>query len=300
MQLFRPVGLHELRLIAESGFLSFPPRLPEQPIFYPVTSLGYARQIASEWNTKTEPFAGFVTSFEVDDAVAARYPVQTVGSQDHRELWIPAEDLGPFNEAIRSPIRVLEAYLGSDARLEIDPRSNLPADWTYRVVYELKSAEETIRSYSESDGRRISFAWNGQHGEHFADANADFRNQVLGLVVDDLQVAPDMLVRDLFLAVTKCSKEAWSIDIRASVLARTLLCRNPEKFLQDYMQGASQSFDAGMATGAVDLPAEVVSMCLELLADELDDIADERERHRLSFFQARFLAMLDQGRGGPK
>jgi hypothetical protein len=251
MQLFRPVGLHELRLIAESGFLSFPPRLPEQPIFYPVTSLGYARQIASEWNTKTEPFAGFVTSFEVDDAVAARYPVQTVGSQDHRELWIPAEDLGPFNEAIRSPIRVLEAYLGSDARLEIDPRSNLPADWTYRVVY-------------------------------------------------DLQVAPDMLVRDLFLAVTKCSKEAWSIDIRASVLARTLLCRNPEKFLQDYMQGASQSFDAGMATGAVDLPAEVVSMCLELLADELDDIADERERHRLSFFQARFLAMLDQGRGGPK
>jgi hypothetical protein len=36
--LFRPVGKKELELIAASGFRKFPPRLPEQPIFYPVTS----------------------------------------------------------------------------------------------------------------------------------------------------------------------------------------------------------------------------------------------------------------------
>ena len=34
--LYRPVGKNELALIAESGFTAFPPRLPEQPIFYPV------------------------------------------------------------------------------------------------------------------------------------------------------------------------------------------------------------------------------------------------------------------------
>ena len=34
--LSRPVGGNELRLIAESGFRSFPPPLPGQPIFYPV------------------------------------------------------------------------------------------------------------------------------------------------------------------------------------------------------------------------------------------------------------------------
>lgn len=34
--LYRPVGAKELDLIAASGYREFPPRLPEQPIFYPV------------------------------------------------------------------------------------------------------------------------------------------------------------------------------------------------------------------------------------------------------------------------
>lgn len=36
MKLYRPVGLRELELIAKADFKAFPPRLPEQPIFYPV------------------------------------------------------------------------------------------------------------------------------------------------------------------------------------------------------------------------------------------------------------------------
>jgi hypothetical protein len=46
--LFRPVGENELRLIAESGYRGFPPRLPGQPIFYPVLNEDYATQIARE------------------------------------------------------------------------------------------------------------------------------------------------------------------------------------------------------------------------------------------------------------
>ena len=38
MSLFRPVGQAEYDLIAQSNFTAFPPRLPEQPIFYPVLS----------------------------------------------------------------------------------------------------------------------------------------------------------------------------------------------------------------------------------------------------------------------
>jgi len=34
--LYRPVGPKELELIAASGYRDFPPRLPGQPIFYPV------------------------------------------------------------------------------------------------------------------------------------------------------------------------------------------------------------------------------------------------------------------------
>ena len=42
--LYRPTGETELALVAESGFRSWPPRLPEQPIFYPVANEEYAVQ----------------------------------------------------------------------------------------------------------------------------------------------------------------------------------------------------------------------------------------------------------------
>jgi hypothetical protein len=37
--LFRPVGEAELDLIRANGLRAFPPRLPEQPYFYPVLNL---------------------------------------------------------------------------------------------------------------------------------------------------------------------------------------------------------------------------------------------------------------------
>jgi hypothetical protein len=40
--LYRPVGKQELDLIRESGWKRFPPRLPFQPIFYPVLTEDYA------------------------------------------------------------------------------------------------------------------------------------------------------------------------------------------------------------------------------------------------------------------
>lgn len=40
----------ELDLIRESNFREFPPRLPLQPIFYPVLEHEYAVQIARDWN----------------------------------------------------------------------------------------------------------------------------------------------------------------------------------------------------------------------------------------------------------
>ena len=52
MILYRPVGEKEKILIEESGYTAFPPRLPEQPIFYPVLNEQYACEIAERWNTK--------------------------------------------------------------------------------------------------------------------------------------------------------------------------------------------------------------------------------------------------------
>ncbi|BAB48339.1 msr0834 [Mesorhizobium japonicum MAFF 303099] len=58
--LWRPIGPEELKLIEASNMRAFPPRLPEQPIFYPVLSEAYAVQIARDWNVPASG-AGFVT-----------------------------------------------------------------------------------------------------------------------------------------------------------------------------------------------------------------------------------------------
>lgn len=107
--LFRPVGPKELALIAASNFQEFPPRLPEQPIFYPVLNEEYARQIARDWNVP-ESGSGYVTRFAVNSAFLSRYDPQQVGSSIHRELWIPAEDLPELNRNIIGPIEVIAEY----------------------------------------------------------------------------------------------------------------------------------------------------------------------------------------------
>ena len=53
--LYRPTGPTELALVAASGHKRWPPRLPDQPIFYPVTSEQYAIEIARDWNGEASP-----------------------------------------------------------------------------------------------------------------------------------------------------------------------------------------------------------------------------------------------------
>lgn len=107
--LYRPVGPEELELIRESGWKRFPPRLPEQPIFYPVVQEEYARKIARDWNVKASG-VGFVTRFQVDASYLARFQEQVAGGQSHTEYWIPAEELDEFNDNIVGLIEVIAEY----------------------------------------------------------------------------------------------------------------------------------------------------------------------------------------------
>lgn len=109
--LYRPVGNKELELIAATDWRAFPPRLPDQPIFYPVTNEGYARQIAREWNTAhNEDRRGYVVRFDVRADVANTYERRVVGGREHEELWVPAEELPGFNAAIEGRIRLVAEY----------------------------------------------------------------------------------------------------------------------------------------------------------------------------------------------
>ena len=107
--LWRPVGPAELQLIAETGYRAFPPRLPEQPIFYPVLNEAYATQIARDWNVKASG-AGFVTRFRVRRAFLDGYRVEQAGGREHLEYWIPAGALAAFNAAIVGEIVVVAEF----------------------------------------------------------------------------------------------------------------------------------------------------------------------------------------------
>jgi hypothetical protein len=98
VRLYRPVGPRELELIRQSGYSAFPPRLAEQPIFYPVLNLEYARQIASRWNVRDSGY-GAVTSFQVRGDFSI-----------HQEYWIPAEDLVEFNQNLVGAIEVVAEF----------------------------------------------------------------------------------------------------------------------------------------------------------------------------------------------
>jgi hypothetical protein len=107
--LYRPTGSRELALIRDSEWSAFPPRLPEQPIFYPVVEEEYAIQIARDWNTR-DGGTGYVLRFQVQAEYIAQFPVQIAGSRIHREYWIPAEELAEFNRHIVGQIEIISEF----------------------------------------------------------------------------------------------------------------------------------------------------------------------------------------------
>ncbi len=107
--LFRPVGPKELALIEQSGWKEFPPRLPEQPIFYPVMNEEYAIQIARDWNVPASG-SGFVTKFAVSKDYLKKFKIENVGGPIHNELWVPAEELDEFNNNIVGVIEITQRF----------------------------------------------------------------------------------------------------------------------------------------------------------------------------------------------
>ena len=113
--LYRPVGQEEPELIEGSGFESFPPRLREQPIFYPVLNEEYATQIARDWNARmNDDQVGYVTRFKISRQFIECYERHIVGGSLHEEYWIPADDLVIFNQNMIDKIEGISKFKGSE------------------------------------------------------------------------------------------------------------------------------------------------------------------------------------------
>ena len=111
--IYRPTGPEELDLVRQSGYKKWPPRLPSQPIFYPVTNEKYAIEITKKWNVPLFDI-GFVTEFKVKKRFMDKYEIKIVGERHHAEWWIPAEDLIELNDNIVGKIEIIGEYRKSD------------------------------------------------------------------------------------------------------------------------------------------------------------------------------------------
>ena len=109
VKLWRPTGPEELALVEASGWRRWPPRLPEQLIFYPVLNEWYATKIAREWNMPRSG-VGYVTRFAVRAEFLDRYEIQRAGGRDVLEYWIPAAELEQLNDNIVGLIEVVAEH----------------------------------------------------------------------------------------------------------------------------------------------------------------------------------------------
>jgi hypothetical protein len=113
--LWRPTGPEELALVRASGWREWPPRLPGQPIFYPVLNEDYATKIARDWNVPHSG-SGYVTRFRVRRAFLDGYQVHQAGGKTILEYWIPSDDLPGLNASIVGLIEVTAEYHQSPSR----------------------------------------------------------------------------------------------------------------------------------------------------------------------------------------
>jgi hypothetical protein len=157
-----------------------------------------------------------------------------------------------------------------------------------------------IRGYKPADERRIRFQWNGKHADEFVDENLAFREAVKERVLDDLDSAPLQLVCDLYRAETQFSREAWCIDGDVARLAEHLLRRGGDRFIEDYIEGKYQSFDASLGTAfEVDLP--LAERLLQAVRDRLRTAAalSEDRRRLLRLGEETFQEWVAKCRQGP-
>lgn len=108
VECFRPTGQKELDLVAASEYTQWPPRLPDQDIFYPVTNEAYAKAL-TQWNI-TDFGVGYVTRFFVKKTFMDKYSIKCVGGREHTEWWIPAADLAELNRNIVGKIEIIGEY----------------------------------------------------------------------------------------------------------------------------------------------------------------------------------------------
>jgi len=151
-------------------------------------------------------------------------------------------------------------------------------------------AETFVRSYSNDSAGLVRFAWNGEHGDGFADANLDLRRRVLAVVLTHLDAAPLDLLRCLFEAETQFAQKAWGVNRDMHILAQALLLRGGTAAVLDFLRGKLRSQDTNCECAQIKLPkalaADLASHCRQMLNGPIEDADRIIAEHGVEFFSA--------------
>jgi hypothetical protein len=148
--------------------------------------------------------------------------------------------------------------------------------------------EKFIKEYSKSDFDKIKFDWNGKHGDELKDPNMDFRMEVCEYLIKDFSVASNNLILDLYQELSISSKETWGVYRSYHLFAQEILNRGKTKYLLNYLQGASQSFDTSLASGRIELTKDEKKEILDFVDKQMADSTNTENRKYFEFAQQRF------------
>lgn len=144
------------------------------------------------------------------------------------------------------------------------------------------------RNYTSDQFNQIRFDWNGKHGDAFADSNYDFRMQLCEAIKDDLSAYGDQLILDLYLELSKSSKETFGVYLSYHLFANELLERGGVKYFDQYIEGASKSMDTGMASGKLSLSKSRIEEILAHIKNTINNSDNPRKIGTYNYMLRRF------------
>lgn len=150
---------------------------------------------------------------------------------------------------------------------------------------------EFAKDYTENQYDQIKFEWNGKHGVEFVDDNYEFRMQLCEAIKDDLSIAPDHLIIDLYQELAKSAKETFGVYTSFHLFANELLVRGGVKYFDVYCEGASKSMDTALSSGRIELNKELQR---EILTHIKARIREGNAPHGYDYMEQRFEYLVNK------
>lgn len=155
------------------------------------------------------------------------------------------------------------------------------------------SIQTFIDNYSSETFDKIKFDWNGKHGDELIDNNLEFRLKLLEHISSDIKDINIILIRDLYIELSKFGKEGFGAPKYFNILAEELLKRDYKEYLKDYIEGASKSMDTYLYSGRINIPTELAKEIHHYILNDFCYKTDFQEKD-LNLFAERFRILSEK------